>query len=396
MRNCILLLVGSWMLITAASAQRNNVQALYFFGEKVALPALAVISASNKDYKTTEEVRSFPLNVPFFTLNQLAEQLVSYKQVEQLDDWLFYQLIRTTAEQISPKQENFHRYTLYKWALLNSCGYDALIRMRNDTMLLYIQSNEVVYDIPFINLNDKQFVCLNYHDYGAIDFEQSPFELVLTATPKTALAFSYKINKLPNFTDYPTAEKAIKFDYRSSSYDFKILVNKSIQKIFTHYPTVEYAAQFSIPLSKTTYESLIPALKKVLTKMSQKQGIDYLMHLTRSAFAFENDSRIYGKEKRLSAEQTLLYDYSDCEDRAAFFFCLVKEIYQLPMIVLSYPSHITVAVKFDQPMSNPIVYNGASYWVCEPSPQKKDLPVGKGLPALKKQAYEVVYAYNPR
>jgi hypothetical protein len=377
------------------NAQQPMGPSLSFFGDRIILPALSGIRPSLKTYTTIKDVLDFPADLQTQSMQVLAQQLLSYKQEQRLDDWLFYQLIRTTAEQISPKQENYHRYTLYKWALLNNCGYSAVIRMYKDTMLLYTQSNEVVYDIPFINLAGKQYVCLNYHDYGSIDFEQSRFQLVLVGTSKNALAFSYKINQLPNFSDYPTIEKAIKFDYRSSSYDFKILVNKSVQKIFSNYPTVDYPLQFSIPLSKTTYESLIPALKKILTNKSQKQGIDYLMHLTRSAFAFENDAHIYGKEKRLSAEQTLLYDYSDCEDRAAFFFCLVKEIYHLPMIVLSYPAHITVAVKFDQPMSNPIVYNGASYWVCEPSPQKKDLPVGKGLPALKKQAYEVVYAYNP-
>ncbi|MEI2740451.1 MAG: hypothetical protein V9F01_16890 [Chitinophagaceae bacterium] len=60
----------------------------------------------------------------------------------------------------------------------------------------------------------------------------------------------------------------------------------------------------------------------------------------------------------MSPEQTLLYEQSDCEDRAALFFCLVKEIYNLPMIVLAYPEHVTIAVKFNKPVGTPIIYNG--------------------------------------
>lgn len=174
-----------------------------------------------------------------------------------------------------------------------------------------------------------------------------------------------------------------------------MLLNQQIQKIFANYPVVDYECYFNIPLSKTTYNSLMPLLKESIKKMDQKKGIDYLMHFTRYAFEFQTDTENFGKEKRLSPEQTLLYQQSDCEDRAALFFFLVKEIYNLPMIVLSYPEHITVAIQFDEPMANPILYKGASYWVCEPTPQQQDLRIGQMLPSLKNTKYDIVYEYNP-
>src|SRR5690606_36171241 len=97
-------------------------------------------------------------------------------------------------------------------------------------------------------------------------------------------------------------------------------------------------------LSRETYNSLIPALKKTVKKMKPRNGVDYLMRFTRYAFLFAPDTEKFGNEKRLSPEQTLLYEESDCEDRAALFFYLVKEIYDLPMIVLAFPSHVTIAV----------------------------------------------------
>jgi hypothetical protein len=119
------------------------------------------------------------------------------------------------------------------------------------------------------------------------------------------------------------------------------------------------------------------------------------MRFTRNAFLYETDSQAYGKEKRFSPEQTLLNTYSDCDDRAASFFYLVKEIYHLPMIALLYPTHITIAVKFDKPVGNTITYNGHQYSVCEPTPQPEDLRIGQLLPELKKAHYEVAYAYEP-
>jgi len=77
------------------------------------------------------------------------------------------------------------------------------------------------------------------------------------------------------------------------------------------------------------------------------------------------------------------------------FFSLVKEIYNLPMIVLAYPEHVTIAVKFNKPVGTPIIYNGMKYSVCEPTPQKQDLAVGQLSRNLKKERYEIVYAYAP-
>ena len=130
--------------------------------------------------------------------------------------------------------------------------------------------------------------------------------------------------------------------------------------------------------------------------MSQKKGVDYLMRFTRNAFLYEDDERNFGKEKRMTPEQTLFSEYSDCDDRAALFFYLVKEIYNLPMIALLYPTHITMAVQFDKPTGKPIIYNGKKYSVCDPTPQLQDLRIGEVSNKFRNARYEVVYDYQPQ
>ncbi len=321
--------------------------------------------------------------------------LLQYKEQHKLDDWLFYQLIRNTAEAISPKAKNYQQYTLYKWFLLSKSGYGTILSIKNEKLLFYVQSDELIFNIPYLLRDGKQYVCLNYHDYGSIDFEKEKFSKVNFFIPEAQNSFSYKVTKLPDFAQQNYSVKYLQFDYYKDAYHFEVLLNKQVQKIFANYPVVDYESYFNIPLSKTTYNSFIPLLRESTRNMSQKDGVDFLMHFTRYAFLFKTDTENFGSEKRLSPEQTLLYEYSDCEDRSALFFYLVKEIYNLPMIVLAYPKHVTIAVKFSKALDNPIVYNGDNYWVCEPTPQKKDLRIGQLLPALRKASYEVVYAYNP-
>ena len=309
---------------------------------------------------------------------------------------MYYQLIRKTAQQISPKEKNYPRYTLYKWYFLCRSGFDATLRISGDKILFYVRSDEIIYNIPYYMKDGKQYVCLNYHDYGYnIDFTKNKFSEIALAVPGARNSFSYKITQMPDFRPESYTEKELSFEYGQNSYHFKIKLNPEVRTIFANYPVLDYNYYLNIPLSKETYNSLIPELKDVINDLSIKDGVDFLMHFTRYAFLFKKDADAFGKEKRMSPEETLLYDESDCEDRAALFFYLVKEIYHLPMIVLSYPQHVTVAVEFPKPIGNTIIYKGRKFSVCEPTPQRMDLPIGKSLPTLKNESFEVAYEYIP-
>ncbi len=342
-----------------------------------------------------ESINDFYQSVSASKYQPIIDALLACKAKNQLSDWLYYQLIRKMAQQISPKEDNYLRYTLYKWFLLNKSGYEATLAIRKEALLFYVQSDENIYDIPYYLRNGKQYVCLNYHDYGKIDFKEAEPNEVNVHIPEGKKGFSYKINRMPEFTDADYAEKDIQFAYHNKSYLFKIMVNSQVAKLFANYPVVDYESYFNIPLSQKTYNTLIPELKDQVKGMNQRKGVDYLMRFTREAFSYESDQKNYGKEKRLSPEQTLLTRYSDCDDRAALFFCLVKEIYNLPMIVLLYPEHVTIAVKFDKPVGEAIRYKDREYSVCEPTPQPQDLSVGEMAPALKDIPFQVAYEYNP-
>lgn len=393
----ILLLVAGLCITVFSTAQKEQVSVRFdFYGDSIKLPFDRASFVPLPGKLEEKPIQSFVQTISRSDYSPVINALLAYKRDYKLDDWLFYQLVRKTAQQVSPKADNYYRYTLYKWFLLTRSGYDAILAIAGDQLLFYVQSDENIYNIPYRVKNDRQYICLNYHDYGSIDFEKVQFrELELPVAAKLLKGFSYKISHLPNFRPDAYLEKDIRFNFHNSDYYFKIRLNPEIKAIFTNYPVVDYESYFNIPLSRETYQSLIPVLKQKTKKLSIRKGIDFLMHFTRDAFLFEADSAVFGREKRLSPEQTLLYEQSDCEDRAALFFYLVKEIYNLPMIVLSFPTHVTIAVQLKKPVGKPIVYNGEKYTVCEPTPQKKELPLGKLLPELRSADYEVAYSYEP-
>jgi len=367
-----------------------------FYGDAIDLPFDRATFVDFTDTLSDQTIQAFYDKVSENHFQQVVDALISYKQQYKLDDWLYYQLIRRTAQSISPKANNYHRYTLYKWFFLCKSGYDAIVTIKSDRILFYVQSDELIYNIPYREKNGKQYVCLNYHDYGYIDFTNNTFDEVKISVPEATNPFSYRVTKLPNFNAQDYQEKDIQFTYNENEYHFKVKVNPQVKTIFANYPVVDYSTYFNIPLSAATYGTLIPSLKEKIKRLRVKEGVDYLMHFTRYAFLFKPDEEVFGQEKRLSPEQTLLYDNSDCEDRAGLFFYLVKEIYNLPMIVVEYPKHVTIAVKFKKAYGKTITYNGTKYSICEPSSQREDLRIGETLPSLRHTSYDVPYAYTPK
>ncbi len=344
-----------------------------------------------------ESIRSFYNALNAGDYQPVLDALLDYKRVHNTEDWLYYQLIRNTVQQISPKEKNYDQYTLYKWFFLIKSGYDAILTTSGNYILFYVRCNENTYNIPTRVTRGKQYVCLNYHDYKQIDPDYLRLSEIPLFFPEADKTFSYKIHRMPDFQPEDYREKDIRFSYYHQDFYFKLKINPRIQTLFKNYPVLDYEFYLNMPLSRETYQSLIPTLKKNIRGLNTVNGVDYLMRFTRYAFLFQTDTERFGEEKRFSPEQTLLYEKSDCEDRAALFFYLVKELYNLPMIVMAYPEHVTVAVRFKDkhPAGTPVWHNGALYSVCEPTPQRRDLPMGQLLPELRHQAFEVVYAYDP-
>jgi hypothetical protein len=327
---------------------------------------------------------------------ELVREMGMLRDKEGLCDWLFYQMVRRASAAIAPKSRDYFLYTVTKWHLLKESGYDPLIAVDKEQILLYVRTGDVVYNLPIKLIDGRQYVCLNFHDYGfRTNPDPGPVTLIGTGSPHSGKDFSFTIDRLPEFPETAYCQRDLAFSFGKRREHLKIRINEALKGYLANYPVTEYSNQFNIPLSRETRSSLIEPLRQKLSTLDTRKGLEYLMQFTRHAFPFATDSEIFGREKRLSPEETLLYEQSDCEDRSALFFCLVKELYDLPMIVLSYPDHVTIAVKVDGPVENAVIHEGEAYTICEPTPQKKELRLGETIPGIHDRPFEISYVYRP-
>ena len=327
--------------------------------------------------------------------SSLTDQLRDIRKSRDLSDWFYYQLIRKIADAVLPKKQDYVGYTICKWYLLNETGYDAAILTSAERIMLYIRTNDMVYNQPVREINGFQYTSLNFHDYGYTTEEGVAYTAILHSDHANRNAFSFKIDQLPQLPESAFETKDLSFTYGGETQRLALKVSSVLKGIYTNYPVTEYANQFNIPINKETEASLINALEPKIAQLDQKQGLTYLLDFTRYSFDFDRDTHVFGREKRLSPEETILYEKSDCEDRAALFFYLVKKLYNLPMIVLSYPSHINIGIVIDQPKGKGIAYKGKLYTIFEPTPQKKEYGIGQMDKTIIKEGFEIVYEYLP-
>ena len=391
----LLLIVGLWLSPRLGFGQERQLE---FFNESFSYTADSTINIDIDDTLSTTSIRKFYAMMNYGNHEPLVESLLTYRSDRNLNDWLYYQLVRRVAQELSPKSDNYIRYTLYKWFFMVKSGFDARLAYRDNQLIFYIQSKDDIEDLPYFTLDNHTYICLNYHDYGELFNLDNPYTLadiadLITTDPES---FSYEVTRLPDFKDDSYVDKALSFKYKGKTHHLTVKVNTEVANIFKNYPLVDFGTYFNIPLSSETYASLIPVLQERIQGLSTEKGVDFLMRFTRQAFEFEDDRITFGQEKRMSPEETLLNGSSDCDDRTALFFYLVKEIYNLPMITLRYPTHVTVAVRLDKPIGQSIAYNGYHYTICEPTPQGLNLGLGELSEKHKKEDYQVVYSYVPQ
>lgn len=142
----ILFIITVLYISTAFSQNRveRSLVVVDFYGDSLSFPVDASVHVSFEEQLSKKSISNFYENMLKGLYQPMIQTLVQYRDEKKLDDWFYYQLIRTTAEKLSPKADNYHRYTLYKWFLLNESGYSSTTRFRNDTLLLYVRSEEVI------------------------------------------------------------------------------------------------------------------------------------------------------------------------------------------------------------------------------------------------------------
>ncbi len=321
----------------------------------------------------------------------LLQELNDKKAEWQLNDMLFYELMRSSIKKIYRyRGDNFK--TLANWFFMAKAGFDTRLTYRNSQIFLYVAVDEEIFEAPLIEMEGKQFVNLTYFDFPRHNID-GVFYVVDKLPVKGGRSFSFHLKELPKF-ETDLREQVISFKYDGNVYKIPVDYDAALVRLMRKYPTFSEKYYLEVPLSDVASKSLVKNFKRITRDKTELQTLEMILTFTRSAFSYKEDNAAHGKNKPMIAEEVLHYKYSDCEDRSALFYNLAKELLGLPMIIVAYSNHLTIGMALDENVGPPLHYKGRKYTICDPTGPTNSPKAGIYPEGYENQTYQVIGSFN--
>jgi hypothetical protein len=320
----------------------------------------------------------------------LLNSLLEAKQLYQLNDFLFFKLAKTSVQLVyNGSDPNAQEITLF--GLLIDAGFDARLTFRGSEVFVNVYTTEDLFEVPIIDTDGRPYANLSCLD-GSCNGRQRLFIIDERPNP-TGRSFGFQLRSWPALGAQPT-EKRMAFSYHGVQKTMDVTFDRTMVDIMDGYPFIHEYAYLETPLSSTLRNSLLPQLRRYLEPLNEEQRIELLVSFTRSAFNYKEDNENFGHSKPMVPEELFGYSFSDCEDRSALFFALVRDLLNLPMAVIAYDDHLTIAVGSDNIKGDAFDYNGQRYVFCDPTGPKNSSRIGEIPPGYENKSFQVIGTYK--
>jgi len=303
----------------------------------------------------------------------VIDEIKEYQNIYSLDGWATYLLVKRLSEEVTTKSDI---QNLVQWFILVKLGIDAKVGFSSNNINLLIYSNQKIYVSKYFIVDGKRYYSFNNQTSGLQIYKENMQGLY-------AIEFLNQQIKLP----YSIKNREVKITYHQKEYIFNIAYNQKLIDFYKTYPQLNYNrySQFSTLSQSSIHQQLQP----IIRDMNKIEAINFLLRFTQNGFNYKRDIENFGKEKVLFFEETLAYNYSDCEDRAIFFAILVRELLHLDMVFIKYPNHLATAIQLNSDIKGEkIVYKNRKYYIADPTYTNAD--IGQAMPQLKGQKIKII------
>ncbi len=294
----------------------------------------------------------------------MLEAAKKQKQNLNLNDWGYGKMIYDLAVKIYGQDEN--EANLFTWFMLLKSGYRTRVSYTKTKVFLLVSSDGKIFGSPYFKVggSDNPLYIIAYNNLGvkkAVDVYLYTQDL-----PEAKQSFNFSTLMLPKFGG-KISERDIKFTFRGKAHTYKTDYDSSLSAFFEYFPQSEMPLYFTTEPSPQVKNSLLPQLKKDIEGLNERDKVSFLLAFVQQATDYKTDPENFGREKPMFVEESIRYEFSDCEDRAVLFAYLVKKLVGLEVIGLDYPDHISTAVKFSAPLQNAdfVEFKNVKYFICD-------------------------------
>lgn len=313
-----------------------------------------------------------------FVLDHLKDE----KNRMNLNDWGFAKLVYESADEL---YDSKNLALLFTWFMLTQADFKARIGFDDEEIHLLLAFDNPVYSASFYTIEGTRYYAVSFNGKFPRTGRIQTYE---GEHPDADRKLSLNIKEIPDFKN-ETHERELKFTYRDSTYHLNVEVNSNLIDFYHYYPQTNLEVYFEAPVTDFTAQQVLEQLSEIIEGKTKIVATNLLLRFSQTAFGYKIDPENFGREKPLFPEETLFYDYSDCEDRAILFEFLVTNLLGLEVIGLEYPKHIATAVRFDHEAEGDYVYyKDRKFLISDPTYINAD--VGMEMPEFSNIQPEII------
>jgi len=322
--------------------------------------------------------------VPYQTF---LENLKTYKSKFQLNDWLFYELIRASIKEVYRGKSDLQK-ELTNWFFLTKAGYNTRLTFIDNYIFVNVHSKDDIFETPMIETDGKTFINLS-SIHQKIKTNRTHLKMLDLVPNPNGKIFSFDLKKLPRLKSM-VKHRNLSFKWENREFDIDVKFDLNLINIMEHYPLFNETKYILTPLSELAATSLLPQIRNIIKNKSERNALEIIATFTRSAFQYKDDQDYFGRNKPMIGDELFHYPYSDCEDRSALFYYLVDELLHLPMIVVAYEDHLTIAVATTKSIGKPIYFENKNYFICDPTGPNNSEEIGHAPIGYRNKAFEIL------
>ncbi len=300
-----------------------------------------------------------------------ASRLIDLCDSLNFPDWLRLKLVGEIAKRAS-KKNNPKVFTAM--ILLRAMGYNAGIILLSKKWYLTIEIDQKIF---FATVFEEQ-----QRRHAIFDIDRG--ELVQVAGESDGFYDANEhlgrvLEPLALFQDglptlpYAPIQKAITWKFESETYTLTFTLNRNMVKYLEERPQTDVATYFNESVSHEIVQAVIEPLKKIVQEKGfhARQAVAFLHAFVLNGFAYKDDLKTPRGEHTSSIYETLVSDFSDCEDRSILLAALIRGVLGFEVVALEFPSHITLGVHFPdfipEEQDEVYAYNGKRFLSSDPS-----------------------------
>ena len=282
-------------------------------------------------------------------------QLTASKERFSLNDWGYYQLVKSATEIIF---EATNEQRLLCWYLLLKSGYNVKVGYNKNEIFLLIPSIHKLYNIQYLkNIQGTFYIPESSNS------KLNNIKTYDATHPEGKYSFSFELDDFPKLGSN-LLSRSLKYKGQNIS----IQLNKNIQDFLNSYPHCELKVYFKTALTENISKELDQILIPLLNGKSDREKVDELLNFCQHALLYKTDEEQFGKERYLFALESLYYPFSDCEDRTVLLAMLIDQYIGLKSVALDFPGHVLLAVNFNEEEKGTyITFSNKKYLVCDPT-----------------------------